>query len=407
MKLNRIKFLITILCLFILIGESARLQAQEKQEEVEKTEVDQPAAAESRFPSTDLKGIHFTGYFDIFGTYQTTRPLNGENPFSSYPFRGNEFGISYAYVQAKYEDSKIVATVALNMGNIVDLMYLEQPTQLKFVREMSAGYKFNEEWWIDAGIFPSVYGTESFITKNNFHATRSITGDFSPDYEEGFRLNYHRGFWQAKMLLTNGWQVLQPSPNSRRSFGTMLEYHIPGKLKLNWSTYNGVTQQHPPVDLGPYVPLTFRQFNNIFIQYFAGRWSFQSVIDIGWQRNIENTAWNSWIGNANSVRYKITDQVSTAFRWDSYWDPTEKVMFPSMPDNYIRTTGDWPNTTPGGFQVDSFTWTLDFSPIQNLLFRFEARTYQSRNSEAIFPDGNTKRTNSSFVLGSIGFSFGK
>lgn len=402
MKLNRV-----ILMVIMLIFNAASLLAQEEQEEVEKTEVDEPAAAENRFPSKGLQGIRFTGYFDIFGTYQTTRPLSGENPFSSYPFRGNEFGISYAYVQAKYEDSKIVGTVALNMGNIVDLMYEEQPPLLKLVREMSVGYKFNEEVWIDAGIFPSVYGTESFITKNNFHATRSITGDFSPDYEEGFRLNYHKEYWQAKVLLTNGWQVLQPSANSRRSIGTMLEYHIPGKLKINWSTYNGVVQQRPPVDLGPDVPLTFRQFDNIFIQYFAGRWSFQSVFDLGWQQSNDKTKWEQWVGNANSIRYKISDQFSTALRWDNYWDPTEKVMFPSMPDNYIRGTGDWPNSVPGGFQVDSFTWTLDYSPVQNVLFRFETRTYHSRTGGAIFPDGNTKRTDNSFALLSMGFSFGR
>ncbi|MBY0432885.1 MAG: outer membrane beta-barrel protein, partial [Cyclobacteriaceae bacterium] len=74
-----------------------------------------------------MQGIKFTGYFDIFSSYQTTRPRDGENPYSSYPFRGNEFAISYAFVQAKYEDSKIVGTVALNTGNIVDLMYEEQP----------------------------------------------------------------------------------------------------------------------------------------------------------------------------------------------------------------------------------------------------------------------------------------
>lgn len=398
--------------LLLIVGSflftcSSFAQEKKKETEVEKTEIDEPAAAENRFPSKSLKGIKFTGYFDIFGTYQTTRPGGGENPFSSYPFRGNEFGISYAYVQAKYEDDKIIGTVALNMGNIVDLMYLEQPPLLKLVREMSVGYKFTDKVWIDAGIFPSVYGTESFITKNNFHATRSITGDFSPDYEEGVRLNYHKGFWQAKLLLTNGWQVLQPSANSRKSIGTMLEYHIPGKLKINWSTYNGVTQQHPPVDLGSDVPLTFRQFNNIFIQYFAGRWSFQTVIDLGWQENIQKTKWDSWIGNANSVRYKISDKFSTSVRWDNYWDPTEKVLFPSMPDNYIRTTGNWIDTTPGGFQVDSFTWTLDYSPVQNVLFRLETRTYHSRNNIAIFPDENTKRANNSFVLASMGFSFGK
>jgi hypothetical protein len=234
-----------------------------------------------------------------------------------------------------------------------------------------------------------------------------MTGDFSPDYEEGFRLNYHKGYWQAKFLVTNGWQVLQPSANSRKTLGTMLEYHVPGRLKINWSSFNGLTQQRPPVDLGPDVPLTFRQFNNVFVQYFAGRWSFQAVLDIGWQKSNDNRTWEQWIGNANSIRYKISDHFSTALRWDSYWDPTEKVMFPSMPNPYVRTTGDWPNATPGGFQVDSFTWTLDYSPVQNILFRLETRTYQSRNSVAIFPDGTSYRTSNAFVLMSIGFSFGK
>ncbi|MBY0435661.1 MAG: porin, partial [Cyclobacteriaceae bacterium] len=283
----------------------------------------------------------------------------------------------------------------------------EQPPMLKFVREMSVGYKFKEQWWVDAGIFPSVYGTESFITKNNFHATRSITGDFSPDYESGLRLNYHKGFWQAKLLLTNGWQEIQPSANSRRTLGTMLEYHVPGKLKVNWSSFNGVVQQRPPIDLGPDAPLTFRQFDNLFIQFFAGRWSFQTVLDLGWQERPDKTGWDHWIGNANSVRYKVSDKISTSVRWDSFWDPTEKVMFPSLPNNFIRRNGDFINTTPGGFQVDSYTWTLDYSPIQNILFRLEARTYQSRNNVAIFPDEQTMRTSNTFFLESIGFSFGK
>lgn len=406
MKLKE-SFLYIVIVFCLLHLEAFAQEEKKEKEEEEKTEVDLPALTETRFPSRILKGIKYTGYFDIFGSYQTTRPKNGENPFSSYPFRGNEFGISYAYVQAKYEDDKMVGTVALNMGNIVDLMYEEQPTLLKLIREMSVGYKFNEKVWMDAGIFPSVYGTESFITKNNFHATRSITGDFSPDFEEGIRLNYHKGYWQAKMLLTNGWQVIQPAANSRRTFGTMIEYHVPGKIKINWSTFNGLTQQHPPVDMGPDVPLTFRQFNNLFVQYFAGRWSFQSVFDIGWQQSPDKTQWYSWIGNANSIRYKLTDKFSTAIRWDSYWDPHEMVMFPSMPDNYIRTSGAWLDTTPGGFQVDSFTWTLDYSPVQNVLFRLEGRTYHSRSNVAIFPDADTYRTDNSFVLMSMGFSFGK
>jgi hypothetical protein len=403
----KLHLLIFFLFTFALAGSLCAQEEEEMSLEVERTESDEPATAENPFNSITLKGIHFTGYADIFGSYQTTKPANGQNPYSSYPFHGNEMGISYAYVQAKYEDSKMMATVALHMGNIVDLMYAEEPTMLKMVREMSVGYRFSRRWWVDAGIFPSVYGTESFITKNNFHATRSITGDFSPDFEEGLRINYQKEYWQIKFLLTNGWQTLQTATNSRRAFGTMLEYHIPGRLKVNWSSYNGMVQQHPPVDLGLDVPLTFRQFDNFFVQYFAGRWSFYVVVDMGWQQNSTKTGWDHWVGNANSVRYRISDKVATAIRYDNYWDPHEKVMFPSMPDDYTRRSGNWPDTTPGGFQVDSYTWTLDYSPVQNLLFRLEARTYQSRTGVAIFPDISGKQVSSTQVLMSMGFSFGR
>jgi hypothetical protein len=54
------------------------------------------------------------------------------------------------------------------------------------------------------------------------------------------------------------------------------------------------------------------------------------------------------------------------------------VMFPSMPDNYVRGLGRLGEQYTGGFQEYSFTWTLDYSPVQTQSFRLEGRTYHSR-----------------------------
>jgi hypothetical protein len=65
---------------------------------------------------------------------------------------------------------KFLAKAAFHSGEIVDLMYRDEDYLIKFIRELSMTYRVNEQVEFEAGIFPAVFGAETFINKDNLHA---------------------------------------------------------------------------------------------------------------------------------------------------------------------------------------------------------------------------------------------
>lgn len=100
----------------------------------------------------------------------------------------------------------MTAKAAFHTGEIVGVMYAGEDYLYKFIRELSFTYRLTYKMEMEAGIFPAIYGAETFLNKDNFHAARAVMTDFAPDFETGVRLKYrYSRYWRTTLQITNGW----------------------------------------------------------------------------------------------------------------------------------------------------------------------------------------------------------
>jgi hypothetical protein len=77
---------------------------------------------------------------------------------------------------------------------------------------------------LEAGVYPSHIGMESFQTHLNWNYTRSWLGELSPYYQTGLKLAYpFSDRWSAQLHLLNGWQMIGDI-NRGKSVGAQLAY---------------------------------------------------------------------------------------------------------------------------------------------------------------------------------------
>jgi hypothetical protein len=189
-------------------------------------------------PDNKLK-IGYEAYADFHYTYDFNRPYDRVRKFDSNPEFVNQFGLAYTYAQAYFEFGKFQAKAGIHAGDIVDIMYIDEQTIFKLMRELSFTYEMNNRLEFEGGIFPAVFGSETFINKDNLHATRAVMTDFAPDFETGFRMKYRLGnYWSGVAQVTNGWQVVRDNNNSP-GFGLVNVYDKPGKFLFNYGIFAG------------------------------------------------------------------------------------------------------------------------------------------------------------------------
>lgn len=346
-------FRIIIISFFIILGCSSLIYSQH----------------DSDTTGTKEFKAHFFGYADVFYCQDLNNPFNKEQLFSSNPYRVNQFGLDYSFFQANFKQGKLEANFALNFGSIVDVMYINEPLQYKFIREASFKYHISKKWSVEAGIMPALFGFETFINANNMHATRAVMCDFAPDFAAGitvaYKINEH---WTNKFQINNGWQVLQET-NKSKAFANVLIYeNEKNKNLLNL----GVIVTDESADTSKAQP---RIYSNNFAKLHFGKWTVAPMFDVGFQKagdltdNHDDNAVLGWYSTALSVRYAVASKFGVAARYERMIDPHGIV-----PE--VRTR------TANGFQMDGATLTFEFLPTSSSVFRIEGRYKNSK--DAIF-----------------------
>lgn len=313
----------------------------------------------------------------------------GRRDFTSYPLYANQFSLSYAYVQAQYEiENKLRFRMAFHTGHIVDALYVEETPSTKIIRELSMYYHFNNKWAVEAGIFPSYFGAEIVLNKENLHATRAYIADFTPDYEAGVRLHYKaNSFNTISAMVLNGWQVIKET-NTTKAFALCWSLNKPGKIVGYWNLYFG-DEQSLNVDY-----TLFRHYQNIYYRIWLGKKILiLPVLDVMVERKPPNekAGWNKIIAPAFSIRYGINKYFGVAGRWEHIYDKDNII-----PELY---TG-----SPNGWQSNSATLTFEYLPIPQLTFRIEGR--YGVNKDAVFRNRYNQLTrNDWYGIASFSFNF--
>lgn len=332
----------------------------------------------------DSLNFKWGGFIDTYYAYDFNNPSTIDRQYTTQAIRHNEFNINMAYVDLKISSEQIRSRMALQFGNSVEANYAQEPQQgnisgpeiIKHIQESYVGTKLDENTWIDAGIFFSHIGLESFISKDNINYTRSLVADFSPYYQAGVKISHDfSDKVSGQILLLNGWQMISDN-NSDKTLGTQLSYNFSENTYLTYNTLIGNES-------------TFRHFHDlVFRSALSNNFELSLQIDLGFSEKSNSNAYSRWFGTSLMTFYKLSLQSKINTRIEYYYDP----------DKVITSTGST-------LSFDVFSCSLGFDHKINdfTTFRSEVRHYRSPNQ--IFSSSTIDKNKNTSFISSLGFSF--
>lgn len=309
-----------------------------------------------------IKKLTFSGYAEIYYSYDFSNPSNHEKPNFLYNHkRHNELNANLLLVKANYADKKIRGNLGLMTGNYAQYNLATEPNWARFIYEANVGVKLSKEQsiWLDAGILPSHIGFESAISADCWTLSRSILAENSPYYETGLKIGYtnKKENLYISFLVLNGWQRIQkPDFIQKPSFGIQANYKHNEKLTLNYSNFIGSDK--------PDSLKSFRHFHNFYLQYEpTKKFGVIAGLDIGSDKN--NLGINgTWYAPVLILRQIISSKIIVALRGEYYYDKEQIII----------ATG-----TINGFQTFGLSTNFDYDITENLRVRFEGKMYQSKD----------------------------
>ncbi|MEO6423232.1 MAG: outer membrane beta-barrel protein, partial [Candidatus Nitrotoga sp.] len=184
-------------------------------------------------------------------------------------------------------------------------------------------------------------------------------------------------------LVLNGWQHIQRvEGNSSPSFGTQVTYKPSAKVTLNSSTFIGNDK--------PDSVKKMRYFHNFYGIFQLNNEVAATIgFDVGAEQKYKgSSAMNSWFNPMIIFKYKPTPTTAVAIRAEYYNDK----------NGVIIATG-----TPNGFKTWGFSTNFDYHIANNIVWRAEARTFNSKDN--IFTRNGNSVNNNIFLTTALAVSF--
>lgn len=337
----------------------------------------------------DSSRVRFGVFIDTYYAFDFNRPPGHDRAFTTQSVRHNEFNVNLAFVEATLDSKRVRGRVAVQAGTSVQANYTAEPRVgtisgpdlSRFLQEARVGLALNQSLWMDAGIFLSSFGSEGWISRDNWTYTRSLVAEFSPYYESGLKLTWNRSsHLSAEGHLLNGWQNVSEN-NSAKALGFRVDYSPSPRFAFGFDVFAG--NENPDSSRA-----VVRVWNDAIVTVtpftHAG---VRATLDYGRQKiaSGENAVW--W-GYSIVGRYEPTARVTLSARGEHFEDLHQVVVLTGS-DLAFRGSG-W----SAGF---------DLRPDPRLFCRFEFR--QLTASSAVFPAINGFSGGDRLLVGSAALTF--
>jgi hypothetical protein len=291
------------------------------------------------------------GYIALVPGNETIR----ERPGFIYSYSSqNKPAINLAAFRVQYEHQRFRTSAAIIAGTYAEKNLAQEEKWARNIGEAYAGFRLlkKEQLWLDAGVFPSHIGAESYIGKENFAATKALISDQTPYYETGIRISFRPSEkWYLSMLSLNGWQRISAPLNSLgANWGMQIQYTPTPKLTINNSSFIGKVQKGNEEKT--------RIYSN---SYATVKITKRDLLQIGWDIGFQDKTqfkgvyiWNAFLAQ---YRHAMRNE-----KW-AFLLRTEKI---SDPHNvlYIDVSGEQ-------FILNHLSANIDWSPDKRMLFRLE------------------------------------
>jgi hypothetical protein len=268
------------------------------------------------------------GYVDVYYSFDANQPKPADKPYLVSYSRHRETNINLAYISMKYAAPRTRAVVTPGFGTYMNANYAAERATLRHVVEANVGVKLwkDKDVWLDAGVMPTPYTTETAVALNQLLYSRSLAADNCPYYVTGGRLSLPLlPHLRLSLYAINGWQVIEDK-DARPSGGWWVEATPNKNLSLNWCTYVGNEAHATLAKEGT------RYFNNAYVLYNPSeRWALSGDAYIGLQRTTDargskgQDTW--WQANLNA-RYAVSNKAKAAARLEYFSDPNGVIIVP-------------------------------------------------------------------------------
>jgi len=260
-------------------------------------------------------GLEWGAFVDSYYAFDLQPSPSRDRPFTTQAVRHNEFNLNLVHLEAKVNQPQIRGRLALQAGTSVQSNYAGEPaigansgpSLVRHIQEGFAGVRVAPDLWVDAGIFFSHIGLESWISADNWSYTRSLVADYSPYYQAGVRGGWKANDrWSFQLLVLNGWQIVSEN-NDAKSLGTQVAYTPNSVWSLTYSTLLGKEK-------------AFRQFHDLVLKFTPSAiYQAAGQVDVGRESS-------TWSGFTFIQRVRLQQALHLVVRAERYWDPEGAIV---------------------------------------------------------------------------------
>ncbi|MBS1772936.1 MAG: porin [Bacteroidetes bacterium] len=355
-----------------------------------------------------LQSKYFTGSFLFDGNYNYSfnNPIDNTVVGSTAMARHNEMEIMFLGIGGEFNYNRVRGKVMLQFGNRSIVIprndfsvYRGQyhlDNSLRYLSEAYGGYHFNigaVPINVDAGLFMSYLGLNSYYQAENWEYQASFTSDNTPWFFNGMRIQ----IFPSKKLkiepwIINGWQSYGKF-NSMPGFGANITWCPNEKVKLLTNDYYGADAAMIPGRK------RFHTDNSVLVRYYnnpkskgINKMAFSLTGDLGFEKGSGVNGFNNNDSAAGPAQYFLS-----AMAYNRIWFGKNKfawtvggglmtnpgrylVLYPTgdasplpNPNDPTKTEGTHPFSTNPGDQFKGWdcSTNLDWMPNQSLTVRLE------------------------------------
>ncbi len=363
-----------------------------------------------------------TLYMDAYYNYNLANPIDNTQTISATIGRHNETSINLASVGVETTYKNAIGRLWVQSGSMLHIVQELDGSvnrgrntgtgNLKFIREAAAGYHINK-WHginIEAGIFMSYIGLESYLLQDNWSYQRSMVCEFTPFYFQGARIQaFPSKKFKTELWVLNGWQTYN-SLSKGPGLGNSNYYRPSENVQLVANFYLGRDTQNPDTLGNQSNRIRFHHDNSIVARYFKNPESkgisqaaFSINTHYGFQNGLDKT---DNITNKQHFIYGTSianriwfnkNKLGVTLRGDYVANGGTYLAFspsPVMPNSYTDQFATNPNKA---LEIYQGTLTFDIMPTEYTTFRLEY-CYRSANVPYFAGPGGTTSP-SGFVNG--------
>ncbi len=353
----------------------------------------------------DLKYFTPSVLVDVNYTYSFNNPIDNTVVGSTALARNNEVQLSALHFGGDFNYKNSRARIMTQFGTRSQVVprndfspyrgQYQLSNAYRYISEAYAGYHFNK-WYginIDAGLFMSYIGLNSFYQAENWEYQASFTSDNTPWFFNGVRFQIHpTSKLKIEPWIINGWQSYGKF-NKMPGIGGNITWVPNSNLKLLTNNYYGTDAA------GIQERRRFHSDNSFLLRYYnkpfskgISKMAFSFTGDIGF----ENGGGVNGFKNGDSSKGPSQYFASLMF-YNRIWFKKNKlawtigggimsnpgrylVLYPTgqasplpNPNNPNLTEGAFPfSASPGDqFKAWDLSTNFDFLPNQSLTFRLE------------------------------------